>query len=51
MRLVIASLLALTIFGAEVHACSSFTDRLFGRNPDWDRHVEDEAFGDEFARR
>lgn len=50
MKIVMATLLALTILGAEAHACSSFADLLFGRSPDWDRHVDDEAFGDEFKK-
>ena len=51
MKRVIASLLALTILGAEAHACSSFAELLFGKRPDWDRHVDDEAFGDELQKR
>ena len=51
MKIVIASLIALMMLGAEAHACSNLADRLFGKNPDWDRHIDNEAFGDEFARR
>jgi hypothetical protein len=51
MRIAVATFLALTILSAEAHAGSSFADLLFGKNPTWDQHVDDEAFGDEFERK
>jgi hypothetical protein len=51
MKILVATLLALTILGAEARACSSFADLLFGKSPTWDQHVDDEAFGDEFGRK
>lgn len=49
-RIVVASLLALAVLGSMAHARSSYADLLFKKKPYWDRHVEDEAFGDEFKR-
>ena len=36
--------------GNMVHAHFNFADLLFNKNPYWDQHVEDEAFGDEFKK-
>jgi hypothetical protein len=51
MRIALASLLALAILCNEAHAYSRFADLLFGKPACWDRHVDDEAFGDEFKMR
>jgi hypothetical protein len=40
----------LATLGNMAHAHFNFADLLFKKNPYWDQHVEDEAFGDEFKK-